>query len=121
MADEHNQVIGFETISTYSSEQAVEDGILFDITTVNHSWREKSIFEYVTTSLIAKGYGDDILYLAELLNQALRIAASASNGFKDAKEAQYSGNIELPNGEQQEIFIGMNEHGKYTIMIREDL
>lgn len=110
-----------ETTLTYSSEQAVEDGVLFDITTVNHSWREKSIFEYVSTSLMAKGYEDDILNLAELLDQALRIVASASNGFTDAKEVQYSGNIELPNGEQQEIFIRMNEHGKYILMTKEDL
>ena len=107
-------------ISTYSSEQAVEDGVLFDIATVNDSWKE-SIFEYVTASLMAKGYEDDILNLAELLDQAMRIVANASNGFSDSKEVQYRGNIELPNGGQQEIYIGMNEHGKYTLMIQEDL
>ena len=109
-----------KAISTYSSEQAVEDGVLFGITAVNHSWKE-SIFEYVTASLMAKGYEDDILNLAELLDQAMRIVANASNGFTDAKEIKYCGNIELPNGGQQEIFIMMNEHGKYTLMLQEDL
>ncbi|MCM1986284.1 hypothetical protein [Methanococcoides seepicolus] len=62
-----------EVVYTCTSEQAVEDGILFDILQVNTKW-EIGIFRYITTNLMAQGYlqddGINIPNLLDLLNQA---------------------------------------------------
>ncbi|WP_305064169.1 hypothetical protein [Methanococcoides sp.] len=112
-----------EVVYTYTSEQAVEDGILFDIIQVNPEW-EEGIFRYITTNLMAQGYLQDdninIPNLLDLLNQANVIVRKASNNFKDKPESFYSGNIELPSGKKQQIFISLNELGKYTVMLPED-
>ena len=42
-------------IYTYTSQQAEEDGILFNITKLNPEWK-KGILNYVTTNLLNKGY-----------------------------------------------------------------
>ncbi|WP_319508146.1 hypothetical protein [uncultured Methanolobus sp.] len=112
-----------EPIYSYTSEQAVEDGVLFDIIQVNPAW-EKNIFRYVTTNLMEQGYinGEElnIPNLMDLLIQATIIIRDASNGFKDKPEAFYSGDIELPSGQKQKIYISMNEYKRYTIMLPED-
>ncbi|MDA0525305.1 hypothetical protein [Methanococcoides alaskense] len=58
--------------------------------------------------------------LLDLLNQATNIVRNTSDGFKDKAESFYSGSIELPSGEKQQIFISLNEFGKYAIMLSED-
>ncbi|MCM1987694.1 hypothetical protein [Methanococcoides seepicolus] len=111
-----------EVVFTYTSEQVVEDGILFDILQINPEW-EKGIIRYITTNLMSQGYMDDdinVPNLLDLLNQANAIVRQASNGSKDKPESFYSGEIELPSGKKQQIFISLNELGKYTIMLPED-
>lgn len=112
-----------EPVYSYTSEQAVEDGILFDILQVNPKW-ENGIFRYVTMKLMEHGYLTDeevnIPNLMDLLNQSTIIIKDASHGFKDKPERFYSGDIELPNGQKQKIYISMNEFAKFTIMLPED-
>jgi hypothetical protein len=113
-----------EIISTYTSNQAEDDGFLFDITKLNPDWK-KGIFNYVTTNLMNQGYmekdfpGVRIVNLLDLLNQANQIVRKASDNFKNF-DSFFSGSIELPSGKQQKIFIGQNETGKFTIMLPED-
>lgn len=111
-----------EPVFVYTSDQAVEDGILFDITAVNPKWKE-GLFNYVTVNLLHSGYWKDdkinIPNLLDLLNQALQIVKKATNNFT-ALDTFFSGSIELPSGDQQKIFIGQNETGKFTIMLPED-
>ena len=57
--------------------------------------------------------------LLDLLNQALQIVRKETNNFT-AFDTFFSGSIELPSGDQQKIFIGQNETGKFTIMLPED-
>jgi len=116
-------------ISSYTSEQAAEDGYLLDITTINPVW-DKGIFKYVTMTLMDEhGYVDgdgegestvNIPNLLDLLNQANEIVRKQSHGFKDMKERLYTGLVELPSARRLRIYIEMNEHGKYTIMLPED-
>lgn len=112
-----------DVIFKYTSEEAVEDGILFDITQINPEW-EKGLFRYVTTNLLSRGYLQDnninIPNLVDLLNQSQQIIRDESKGFQEPPEPFYSGEIELPSGANQEIFIELNEHGKYTILLPED-
>ncbi len=122
--NEINEYFG-KPIYTYSSNQAVEDGILFDFTDIDPAWK-KGLFNYVTTNLLSKGYTTDyakmplnIPNLLDLLNQSIQIVKKASNSFTEF-DSFFSGDIELPNGDQQKILIVQNETGKFTIMLPED-
>ena len=112
-----------DIISKYTCKDAEEDGILVDITKLNPRW-EKGLFNYVTTNLLREGYFKDdkevnIPNLLDLLKQAFLIVKEKSNNFKEF-DWLYSGEIELPSGEKQKIFIQQNETGKFTIMLPED-
>jgi hypothetical protein len=114
-----------QPVFEYTSQQAVEDGILMDITVINPTWKE-GLFNYVTTSLLTKGYIVDsdkmtfnIPSLLDLLNQSVQIVKKSSNNFT-VFDSFFSGSIELPNGEHQRIFIAQNEAGKFTLMLPED-
>jgi len=110
-------------VSVYTSDQAVEDGILFDITALNPDWK-KGLFNYVTANLLSKGYVNNegkinVPNLLDLLNQSLQIVRKETKNFT-VMDTFFDGSIELPNGDQQNIFIGWNETGKFTIMLPED-
>jgi len=119
-------------IFVYTSEEAEEDGILFDITKINPDWK-KGMFNYVTTNLLNKGYfvikdklkGEEISIpnLLDLLNQANEIVKKKSKNFTEF-DSFFSGEIELPSGEKQEVYIEQNETGKesskFTILLPED-
>ena len=119
-----------EPIFTYTSKQAEDDGFLFDITKLNPAWK-KGLFNYVTTNLLNKGYSElaisdsdfdrlkfNIPNIIDLLNQSLQIVKKATKGYEP--DTFFSGNIELPCGEKQQVFIQQNETGKFTIMLPED-
>lgn len=117
---QHEPVI----LSQYTSEEAVNDGILFDITTIDKRW-ERGILRYITTNLlISKGYMHDnkpkIINVVELLNQVMKIIKQCSDNFTKPKDTFYAGQVEFPSGESNDVFIEMNEHGTYTIMLPED-
>ena len=115
-----------DVIFKYTSQQAEEDGILLDVTRINPEWN-KGIFNYVTTNLLSRGYFNkgetaetiNIANLLDLLNQSLQIVRKESKNFTQP-DTFYSGMIELPSGDKQKIFIGINETGKFTVMLPED-
>jgi len=110
-----------DVIYTYTSNQAVEDGILFDLDLlVKQSPLGKFVFQYITTNLLAKGYWNqdqtiNIANLRDLIEQSLRVFRK-----KPADDYFVSGIIELPSGSKQKIFIAQNELGRYTVMLPED-
>ena len=57
--------------------------------------------------------------LLDLLNQALQIVRRETKNFT-VMDTFFCGPVELPDGEQQKIFICWNETGKFTIMLPED-
>ena len=127
MASEIENTFG-ESISTYTSNEASEDGMLFDIRELDSSWKA-GIFTYVTTNLmqqhdyiqrIEDSEKVNIPNMLDLLNQANEIVRKSSNDFKDTKEPFYSGHIELPSGARQKIYIEMNETGNFTILLPDD-
>jgi hypothetical protein len=109
-----------EPIYTYTSEQAIQDGILFKISDIELF--KNSIINITTTNLMDKGYWKqenqeikiNISNLQDLLTQAIKHMA------KKGKDTFYSLRIELPNGNKTKIFIAQNETGKYTVMLPED-
>ena len=111
-----------DEVYSYTSKQAEEDGLLFDITRLNKDWK-KGGFNYVTFNLLSKGYVRDgkvsIPNILDLLNQCLFIVKKKSKDFTQ-HDSFFSGKIELPNGDRQTIFMEQNETGKFTIMLPED-
>ena len=113
-----------DVISAYTSEQATEDGVLFDIRKVNPAW-EKGIFSHVTTNLLQVGgyFNEDkslnIPNLLDLLNQSLEIVRKKSKNFTEHNWF-FEGEIELPSVNRQQVFIEQNETGKYTILLPSD-
>jgi hypothetical protein len=105
-----------DLIYKYTSDQAEEDGILFNVTQIKLF--EKSPFNYITTNLLNEGYIQkdeiEIANLLDLLNQAINIVRRSKPDYF------YSGLIELPSGKKTKIFIVQNETGKFTIMKPED-
>ena len=112
-----------DIVSMYTSAMAVEDGILLDVGAVREAWSD-GLIEYVTTNLIACGYEDEqgniiVSSLADLLAQAQEILLQDCRRGKPM-EWFYSGEIELPAGHTQVIYIELNDEGRYTIMLPED-
>jgi hypothetical protein len=113
-----------DIVSIYTSKEAVSDGLLFDLDLINKN--PKYFVKYITTNLMSKGYFlevppnetaemPNIPNLKDLVNQAAEIFQN-----KLAEDTFASGNIELPSGEQQQIFLAVNETGRYTLMLPED-
>ena len=111
-----------QPVFQYTSDQAVVDGILFDLTQLNPAWK-KGLFNYVTVNLLNRGYmyqdKISIPNLLDLLNQANQIVRRETKGFM-VLDSFFDGSVELPDGDKQKIFIVWNETGKFTIMLPED-
>ena len=107
-----------DIISQYTDEDAIEDGIL-----VKLERSGKPLSRYIklaTTNLLVscEYLVDDQLNIPnirDLITQchSIMIKGTESRGF-------YSGDIELPSGEQQKVFIEQNNSGGYTVMLPED-
>jgi len=112
-----------DILISYGIKEAEEDGVLFNIFSLNKDW-EKGIFSHVTDNLLSKGYYEKngeirIVNLLDLLNQANQIVRRKSNNFKEFDNF-FDGRIKLANGEKQKILIRQNELNKFTIMLLED-
>lgn len=122
MEDNEENPFG-EVIFTYTEDEAMQDGILFYLFTVNPDWQD-GLFSHVTMNLMRKGYKTEeelnLPNLLDLLNQVNQIVKKASNDFKNPMDWFYHGHIELPSGEKQQIYIQQNATGRYTIMLPED-
>ena len=57
--------------------------------------------------------------LLDLLNQSLNIVRKKSKDFTE-HDWFFEGEIELPSGNRQQVFIEQNETGKYTILLPSD-
>lgn len=125
-----------EPVSVYTSEDAVEDGMLVNVGKIKPEW-STGFVSHITVGLLDCGYyktddqGKEYINLAncwELLIQAQQIVKSSHRGkwlidgasLALVSDWFYSGEIELPSGDKQEIFIEQNETGYYTLLLPED-
>ncbi len=114
-----------DLISSYSSAEAVADGILFDVLELKKlspgiKW-EDGPFRYVTTNLCySKGYLKDEqeVSIPNFLDLFRTVGAHMqTTGSSDF----YNTKIEFPDGTTGMVYAARNEHpGKYTIMLPED-
>ena len=111
-------------IFQYTSQEAEEDGILFNVERIDPKWKE-GLFNFVTVNLLKKcGYLDEsgnikIPCIVDLLQQALNIVKNATKDLNNLDDF-YSGSIELPSGDKTVIWIETNETGRMTLLLPED-
>src|SRR3990167_9095281 len=105
-----------EVVYSYGLDQAEEDGILFNISSINNEW-QKGVISHITNNLLSKhNYFDQfgnvhIPCLLDLLNQV------NSKLKKAVKDNFYSFKIENLNGEKMKVFVQLNESEKFTVML----
>ena len=110
-----------DVICTYTSEQATEDSILFNLDQFPYVKINSNFFlKYITSNLLSKGYQIDqhkinIPNITDLIIQAAHIFQHKSD-----IDTFISGTIELPSGQKQRIFIAQNETGRFTVKLPED-
>jgi hypothetical protein len=124
MKNDLKEIFG-EPISVYTSKEAVEDNILFDLDQLkyrkdNPTRAAQTPLKYVTTNLMARGYINDnqTLNLPNIMDLILAAGIILSKMPKGDYFAE--GRIELPDGSKQLIYIAQNETGRYTVMLPED-
>lgn len=129
-----NNTENWVIIDSYSTQDAINDKILINISDIFPVYNIK-LLGYVTTNLLIEcGYIDktrsdsnnDGIILPnamDLIIQALEIIKEQC-GFYSKKKTKfdtfYSGDIETPSGSTQQVFIVQNEENSYTIMLPED-
>lgn len=117
-----NDFFGDE-ISSYSSDEAEIDGLLFDLSKVNNDWRN-GFFNYITINLFRDEFVDGngeikIRALQKLLNDCQEHMRKKSKDFQEF-DYFFSDSFFLPSGVKKKLFICQNETGKYTIMYPSD-
>ena len=107
-----------DIISTYTSQQAINDGYLVDMTIIPQF--AKSIVNYITTGLMNKGYMTEQpdrtvkFNIPNLMDLYFAITVTMR---RKPKDWFYSLKIQLPSGAQQQIFVAQNETSRYTAML----
>jgi hypothetical protein len=115
-----------DAVSTYTSNQGVEDGLLFDLDLVlphrisSPSRVAETPLKFITSGLLTKGYSnpDGSFNVANIMDLVQQSGVILSKMPKDDRFA--SGKIELPSGDKQTVFIAQNETGRFTIMLPND-
>lgn len=101
--------MGDEIISRYTDAEALEDGELMDTSKYSHS------INRVTSGLLAKGYENNVPNLMDLMRQA-----EHKYNHHEGDDWFFKVQVEFPNGDSGDIFMVLNETGKFTLMLPED-
>ncbi|MEE9215707.1 MAG: hypothetical protein V3U54_13210 [Thermodesulfobacteriota bacterium] len=119
-------------ISEYSSQQATEDGILFDIRTQFKNVNLfNSLITHATMNLLrTHNYWNseedsvNVPNLIDLLNNSLHAIKLKTKNLTTEPDHFYNIKVESPNGVKIEVWVCMNEIEEnaphYTIMLPED-
>ena len=107
-----------DVIFKYTSNQAVEDGILTDLFQIP-SLRNSRINLATTNLLQSKGYMN--LEAGTVLTQNIRdLLIQCLKKMSKTKDTFYNVSIEFPDGSRGKVFIVENETGYFTVMLPED-
>lgn len=119
-----DQFDGFEVVDSYTTKDALEDGILVDLHSVGKIPVYAPVYQYiryVTRSLLSKGYekkdGLSLPNLADLLVQASK---GIRKGLMKGEEHLFECRVEFPNSERGKVWAVSNEEGTLTLMLPED-
>ena len=117
-----------DVVSIYTSDEATEDGILFDLS--KSSFFKNEHFNFVTTNLLSdlnilsfsSKLNSDVIntpMLLDLLEQAKRIVL---NKIRETltEDTFYSGIVRSQDNQSIRIFICQNETGLFTLMLPSD-
>lgn len=115
-----------EIISTYSTKQAIEDGIIIDLRNIIKKINKgkEHYIGFITENLLNKGYiqENSEISLANILDLILQINNHIQKMYSldGVYDEFYQLKIELPDGEKQKLFVVLNELEKFTLMLPED-
>ena len=126
--NKNNLFTAADVVSVYSSEQATEDGILFNLS--ESVFFKNKYFSFVTTNLLLDlnilAYNSekqmDVIntsMLLDLIEQAKRIVLNKIQETL-SDDHFYSGVVRSSKNESIRIFICQNETGLYTLMLPSD-
>jgi hypothetical protein len=116
-----------DIVYTYTSQQAIEDGIIVDLTETINRYFKNSPINYATTNLLTNGYitlpeespnGEGKANIPNIID--LVMTASKALRKMPIGDSFTTANLELPNGNRTKIFIAQNETGKFALMLPED-
>jgi len=115
---------GAEIIDTYTLKDALEDGVLVDLSTIGKIPVYAPVYQYIryaTRSLLSKGYEDKDGFnrpnLADLLVQASK---GIRKGLMKGEDRLYECRVEFPDGSRGIVWAVTNEEGSLTLMLPED-
>jgi hypothetical protein len=108
-----------DVIFTYTSAQAVEDGILFDLSQVRGY--EHCQINLITANLMEKGYWNNEGTIAKINSCNLRdLVIQLLHKIGKKQDTFYEVSVEAPSGSRIKVFVAQNESGRYTAMLPGD-
>ncbi len=115
---------GAEVISSYTTKDAVEDGVLIDLHAIGKIPVYLPVYSgirYATAALLGKGYMSGTEFnrpnLADLLVQ---ISLGIRKGLSKGEDRLFEAKVEFPDGHKEKVWAVLNEEGSLTIMLPED-
>lgn len=105
-------------IMSYTSDQAVDDGMLIS-TDALFPHQPQHLISHITTNLMQKGYETkgaislaSVMDLCNFLGPKIRQILG--------KDTFLAARVEGPNGDKFKVFAEQNEKGRWTVMLPED-
>ena len=110
-------------MSEYTDRQALEDGIIFDVTELSKISPSikcgEGPFQYVTTNLCyQKGYlRDGVPSIPNFLDLFRNVSEHMK---RKGPDHFYNARIEFPDGTRGEVYAVKNNNDRYTLMLPSD-
>jgi hypothetical protein len=121
MAD---QFEGFEVVDSYTTKEAVADGVRVDLSTVGRIPIYAPVcrgIRYATRALLAKGYmSDDKPNLPNLADLLVQVSLAIRKRLAKGEDRLFECRVEFPGGQQGKIWAAINEEGSLTLMLPTD-
>jgi len=113
-----------EIIYSYTLKDALEDGIIMDLSQVNGIPLYAPVckgIRYATSSLMGKGYLEgDKINLPNLADLLIQVSQGIRKGLAKGEDRLFEAKVEFPDGHREKVWAVLNEKGSLTIMLPED-
>lgn len=113
-----------EVISSYTTKDAVEDGVLVDLHAIGKIPVYLPVYSgirYATAALLGRGYMSGTEFnrpnLADLLVQ---VSLGIKKGLAKGEDRLFPATVEFPSGDRGKVWAVVNEEGSLTLMLPED-
>lgn len=126
--DENDPFAGFEVVDTYTTREALEDGVLVDLHAIGKIPVYAPVYSYIryaTRSLLSRGYmdpdgGGDVFNRPNLADLLVQASQGIKRGLAKGEGRLFEFRVEFPDGTRGEVWAAPNEEGTLTLMLPED-